>query len=77
MNYIDPIARMEQHPGSLRSRATPIIAKGYVYPLTEKHGSISKKLALRIDFERARQEKSRLQSAFFNQIRPYGWDKSH
>ena len=56
--YIDPFASMEQHPGRQRHSATPISAKGYVYPPTEKHGSISKKLALRIDFERMCQKNS-------------------
>jgi hypothetical protein len=44
-------------PKDLGSLFAPIIAKGYVYPPTEKHGSISKKLAVWIDFERASQEK--------------------
>ena len=49
---------MEQHPGRQRSHATPIIAKGYVYPLAENHGSISKKYAIRIDFVRVCQKKA-------------------
>lgn len=28
---------------------TPVIAKGQFYPLTQKHGSISKKFVVRID----------------------------
>ena len=45
-----------------------ITAKGYVYPLTENHGSILKKLVVRIDFERVCQEKShsRKRMAFFS-----------
>ena len=53
-------ASMEQHPGRQRLSAAPIIAKGSVYPPTEKHGSISKKLAVWIDFERVCQEKSQV-----------------
>jgi len=48
---------MEQRPGRQRSRATPIIAKGSVYPLTENHGSVSKKLTVWIDFERVYHKK--------------------
>lgn len=43
---------------------TPIIAKGYVYPLTQKHGSISKKLVVRLDFVRVCQYKKASEDAF-------------
>ena len=55
--YIASFASMEHPPGRQRSRAVPIIAKGYVYTLALKHGSISKKLVVRIDFVRVCQNK--------------------
>ena len=58
-------------PKDLGELFAPIIAKGEVCPPTENHGSVLKKLALRIYFVRERQEKSRLrkQTAFFSEIR--------
>jgi len=47
---------MEQHLGRPRILLTLIIAKGYVHPPTENHGSISKKLAVWIGFERVCQK---------------------
>jgi hypothetical protein len=44
-----------ESPKDLGQLFAPIIAKEYVYPLTENHGSISKKLVVWIDFERASQ----------------------
>jgi len=70
-----------ESPKDLGSLFAPIIAKGYLYPLTENYGSISKKLAVWIDFERVSQKIQVERLGFFHlcpqDTTSFAWHTQH